>query len=106
MFYSDCTPLETTIKRQYADIKCSHTDTNNAECSGIPNSAVIPENTKKPQKLILVNRKVKLHEISEELKISEGSVFTFFHEHLSVRKLCSKWLPCLLTIDQKQHVND
>ena len=31
-------------------------------------------------------------EISKELKISEGSEFTILHEHLSVRKLCSKWV--------------
>ena len=65
-------------------------------------SAVVPENTKKLHKLILVNHKLKLHERAEELKISEGSIFTILHEHLSMRKLCSKWVPCLLTVNQKQ----
>ena len=47
-----------------------------------------------------------MHEISEEMKISEGSVFTILHEHLSMRKLRSKWVLCLLTVDQKQqHVD-
>ena len=45
-------------------------------------------------------------EIAEELKISEGSVFNILHEHLSMRKLCSKWAPCLLTVNQKQCVDD
>ena len=99
--------METTVKRWYADFKCGHTDTNDAEHSGRPNLAVVPENTKKLHKLILANRKLKLHEIAEELKISEGSVFTILHEHLSMRKLYSKWVPLLLTVDQKQQrVND
>ena len=34
--------------------------------------------------------------------ISEGNVFTILHEYLSMRKLCSKWVPRLLTVDQKQ----
>ena len=89
------------VKRWYADFKGGHTDTNDAEHSGCPNLAVVPENTKKLCKLILANRKLKLHGIAEELKISGGSVFTILHEHLPVRKLCSKWLPCLLTVDQK-----
>ena len=46
---SDSTPLETMVKRRYADIKCSCTDTNDAECSGCSNSAVVPENTKELQ---------------------------------------------------------
>ena len=46
-----------------------------------------------------------LSEIAEKLKISEGSVFTILHEHLLMRKLCSKWVLRLLTVTQK-HVND
>ena len=34
--------------------------------------------TPKNIKLVLANHKLKLHEIAEELKISEGSVFTIF----------------------------
>ena len=56
----------------------------------------------KLHKLILVNCKLKLHEIAEELKISEGSVFTILHEHLFMRKLCSKWVSRFLTVDKKQ----
>ena len=105
--YSDSAPLETMIKRWYTDFKHSRTDTNDAECSGYTNSAVVLENTKKLHKLILVDHKLKLHEIAEELKISEGSVFTILHEHLSMRKLCSKWVSHLLTVDQnRQHVNN
>ena len=69
------------------------------ECSGHPNSAVVLENTKKLNKLVFANCKLKLREIAEELKISEGSVVTILHEHLSMRKLCSKWVPRLLTVD-------
>ena len=50
--------------------------------------------------LVLVYRRLKLHEIAEELKISEGNVFTILHEHLSMRKLCLKLVPRLITIDQ------
>ena len=104
--YSDSSPLETMVKRWYADFKRYCTDTNDAECSGCPNSAVIPENTKKFHKLILANHKLKLFEIVEELKISEGSGFTILHENLSMRKLCSKWVQRLLTVNQKQQYVD
>ena len=81
----------------FADFKHGCTDTNHAECSGHPNSAVVPKNS---TKLSLADCNLKLREIAE-MKISEGSVFTILHEHLLMRKLCSKWMLNLLTVDQK-----
>ena len=52
--------------------------------------------------MVLADRKLKSREIADTLKISEGSVFTILHEHLNMRKLCSKWVPHLLKVDQKQ----
>ena len=100
--YLNYTPSEITVKRWYADFKRGCTDTNDAKRSGCQNSTVVPENIKKLHKLILADRKLKLCEIAEELKIPKDSVVTILHEQLSMRKLCSKRVPCLLTIDQKQ----
>ena len=94
--YSDSVSSDTPVKRWYTDFKRGRTDTNDAERS------VVPENTKNPNKLVFADRKLKLLEIAEELKISEGSVFTILHEDLSVRKLCPKWVPRLFTVDPKQ----
>jgi hypothetical protein len=49
----------------------------------------------------LNDRKVKLIEIAETLKISKKRVEHSVHEYFDMRKLCAK-LPRLLTIDQKQ----
>ena len=94
------------VKRWYADFKCDCTNTNDAERSGCPNSTVVLENTKKFHKLVLADHKSKLRETAEELKISEGSVFTILHEHFLMRKLSSKWVLRLLTLDQKQQCID
>ena len=61
---------------------------------------------KKLHKLVLADCKLKLCEIAEGLKITEGSLFTILHEYLSMRKHCSKWLLHLLTVDQKQQQVD
>ena len=71
--YLDSTPSETMVKRWYADFKCGCTDTNDAECLGCPNSAVVPESIKKLYKFVLADCKLKLHEIAEELKIFKNS---------------------------------
>ena len=45
--YLNSAPSEIMVKEWYADFKYSRTDTNDAEHSGHPNSAVVQENTKK-----------------------------------------------------------
>ena len=49
---------------------------------------------------------MKLRDLAGTLKISGGSVFTILHENLGTCKLLSKWVPRLLTPDQKQQVVD
>ena len=90
------------VEKWFADFKRGRTNTNDRERSGRPNSTVVSENKKKIHKMILAVRKLKLREIADTLKISEGSLFNILHENLSMRKLCSKWVSRLLTVDQKQ----
>ena len=91
--YPDSAPSKATVERWFAEFKCGRTSTEDAERSGRPNEVVTPENIKKAHKIILENRKVKLQEIADIMKMSKGSVFTILHEHLSMRKLFSKWVP-------------
>ena len=69
------------------------------------NLAVILENIKKVHEIVLVDVRLKLRVIIEELKISEGGVFTILHEYWPIRKTCSMWLPCLLSVDQNKNAS-
>ncbi|GFS56081.1 integrase catalytic domain-containing protein [Trichonephila clavipes] len=74
------------VTRWYVDLKSGRTDTKDAELSGHPNSTVVSENIKQVHKIVLADRKLKLCEIEEYLKISKGSIFTILHDHLSKHK--------------------
>jgi hypothetical protein len=50
----------------------------------------------------LNDRKVKLIELAETLKISKKCVGHIVHAYLDMLKLFAKWLPRLLTVDQNQ----
>ena len=105
--YGDSAPGKSTITDWYAEFKRGRTNTDDAERSGRRKSAVIPENITKVHKIVLSDRKLKLREIVDTLKISSGSVFTILHESLGMCKLFSKWVPRLFTPDQKkQRVED
>ena len=78
--------IKSTIIDWYAEFKYGRTNTDVAERSGRPKSAVVPENITKVHKRDLGNRKLKLREIADTLKISEGSVFTILYESLGMCK--------------------
>ena len=84
------------VEKWFTDCKRDRTNTDDAERSGRRYTAVVPENITKVHKIVLGDRKLKLREIADTLKISEGSVFTILHESLGMRKLFSKWVPRLL----------
>ena len=101
--YPDSAPSKRTICYWFVAFKRGRTDTDDSERSNRPIAVVTPENIQiQVHKLIISDRKLKLREIAETVKMSEGSVFTIMHEHLTIRKLFSKWVPRLLTVDQKQ----
>ena len=99
--YGDSASGKSTIIDWYAEFQHGHTNTDDAERSGRPKSALIPVNITKVQKIVLGHRKLKLREIADTLKISEGSVSTILHESLGMCKLLSKWVLRFLTLDQK-----
>ncbi|CAG9832211.1 unnamed protein product [Diabrotica balteata] len=79
--YRNSVPSITTIKRWFAEFKCGRTDTDDAERSGRPNDAVIPENIEEMLTISMENPKVKLQEIADTLKIlvSESSFPNGYH---------------------------
>ncbi|CAH2010652.1 unnamed protein product [Acanthoscelides obtectus] len=68
---------------------------------GAPTTAVTEENFDAVRKLIIEYRHVTYREIEASLKISKTSIQKILHEELGVRKLVSRWIPRLLTEEQK-----
>jgi len=49
---------------------------------------------------------MKVHEIPETIGISKEHVGYILHEELDMKKLCARWVPRLLTADQKTHSHE
>jgi len=52
--------------------------------------------------MVLDNRRMKMRDISEIIGISKERVGYILHEELDMKKLCARWVPRLLTADQKR----
>jgi histone-lysine N-methyltransferase SETMAR len=51
--------------------------------------------------MVLDDRWIKVCEIAETIGISKECVGYILHEELDMKKLCARWVSCLLTADQK-----
>lgn len=89
-------------RKWFAKFHTGHMSTEDDARSGRPKEAVTDENVKKIHKIILGDRKIRLIDKAEALKISKERVGHIIHEYLDMRKLCAKWVPRNLTFDQKQ----
>jgi histone-lysine N-methyltransferase SETMAR len=52
--------------------------------------------------VLLDDWRVKVREIAENIGISKESVWYILHEELDIKILCARWVPRLLTADQKR----
>jgi hypothetical protein len=98
----DSAPAKSTVDKWCAKFKQGEMCIESDAHSGRPKAAVSDENIKKVHKIILNDRKVKLIQIAKTLKISKKRFEHIVHEYLDMQKLCAKWVPRMLTIDQNQ----
>ncbi|CAH2005396.1 unnamed protein product [Acanthoscelides obtectus] len=94
-------PHQSTISRWYVEFKRGRVSLSNDRRVGAPKTAVTQENVDAVRKLIIEDRHVTYREIEASLKISKTSIQKISHEELGVRKLVSRWIPQLLTDEQK-----
>jgi histone-lysine N-methyltransferase SETMAR len=100
--YGDASPLFSTIKKWAAEFKRDRTSLVDDPREGRPKSATTPEIIEQVHDMILDDQRMKVREIAETIGISKDSVGYILHEELGMKKLCARWVPRLLTADQKR----
>lgn len=95
-------PTLRSVYNWYNEFKRGRTSLADEFREGRPISAVSPENIDAVRELIKQDRHVTYLEIQACLNISSTSVHSILHDHLAVRKVCSRWIPHNLTIAQKK----
>ena len=99
--YGDQTPSTSTVKRWAAEFKRGLKSIEDDPRGGRPPAATSPELCSAVEQLVMGNRRIKVHQIAEEVGISVGSVETILHEKLGLSKVCARWVPRMLTSVQK-----
>ena len=101
-YYLNSTPSYGMVQKWFTEFRCSRMSTETIPSPGRPNEITTAEMTNKIHDIVLNDPKVKMREIAEIVYISTEHVLNILHTHLCMRKLCARWVPRLLTIDQKR----
>ena len=71
--------------------------------SGRPSSPTGDDHIEKVRSVIRENRRLTVREVSEEVDICKSSCHTIFTEKLKMHRVVAKFVPRLLTEEQKQN---
>jgi len=99
--YGDSSPSFSTIKKWAAEFKRGRTSIEYDPREGRPKSATTPEIIEQVHDIVLDDGRMKVREIAETIGVSKERVGYILHEELDMKKLCARWMPRLLTADQK-----
>ena len=99
--YGKSSPSYSTVASWVSEFKRGWKDLNDEPRPGRPVSQSTAENVDKVHQLVLENRKISIECIVQETGLSTGTVHTILHEHLSMSKVCARWVPKMLTPDMK-----
>ncbi|UYV62056.1 hypothetical protein LAZ67_1007664 [Cordylochernes scorpioides] len=94
-------PSYSTVKKGVAAFKLGRISTEDEHRPGRPVESVTQENIDKIHDLVMLDRIMTVRKIEETLGIPKTTVDRILREHLGLRKLSARWVPKLLTPDQK-----
>ena len=95
-------PSYATVKKWAKEFKLGRESTEDAPRSGRPKTASTDENINAIHDLVMSDRRITVRKIAEECRLNYGSVDTILTETLGLHKVSARWVPRMLTLDQKR----
>jgi len=101
--YKDHAPSMTTNRYWFNEFKCGRTSVFDEEHPGRPIEVTTENMVNKIHDVVLADRRVKIREIADIVSISIERIQNILHENLGMKKLSARWVPRLLTVEQKRN---
>ena len=101
--YKDDAPSMTTIRFWFNEFKRGRTSIFDEKRPGRPIEVTTEDMVNKIHDIVLADRRVKIREIANIVKISTERIQNVLHETLGMRKLSARWVPRLLTLEHKRN---
>lgn len=100
--YGDPSPSMTTVRYWFNEFKRGRTTVFDEERPGRPSDVVTEEIVEKVHDIIIADRRTKVREVSQAVGISYGTAIKILKDKLRLRKVSARWVPRLLTPDNKR----
>lgn len=97
----DSCPSYETIRRWVVAIREGKEDLDDEDRSGRPITAKTEDVVKKVDDAVQQDRRLTTRQLSEMVGVSHNTIHKILTEELGKRKVCAKWVPHLLTEEQK-----
>ena len=104
--HGDTPPTLKTIYFWNNEFKRDRMLTKDETRPGSPVEATAPEMIKNIHHIVMEDRRINLRQVAEIFGISVSAVHNILHEKLEMKEMCARWVPRLLTIDEKRTRKD
>ncbi|UYV66242.1 hypothetical protein LAZ67_4000956 [Cordylochernes scorpioides] len=104
IYGESCLSQKKNIYKWVNEFKNGRITCTDIERPGRPSVTTTPSTINEVENLILEDRKISIFTIADNLNISYGTVHTIIKEQLQFRKICCRWIPHFLNLDQKLNI--
>ncbi|RUS85452.1 hypothetical protein EGW08_006785 [Elysia chlorotica] len=104
--YAEKCPNYSTVTHWVRKFKSGFLSVMDEPREGRPTSVVTEKNVSTVEGLVKQDRRITVKQLKSETRISVGSVEKILHDHLNLNKVSARWVPRLLTADQKKERDD
>ena len=98
----DDAPSCATIYRWIAEFQRGRESTEDVHRCGRPVDACTEGNVQRVNDVIMTDRRVTVRYVAECLKLSYGTTYHIITDILAYNKVCARWVPRMLTLENKQ----
>jgi len=99
--HGDTAPSYSTVKSWVQQFKMGRTSTKDEQHIGRPKTVTTSENIVKIYDQVRKDRRIKLRELADIVKIDIKQVWNILHNELHMKKLSARWVPRLLDLPKK-----
>ena len=104
--YQEECPSYETVKYWVRNFKSGFLSIHDSPREGRPKFVVTEDSVCQLKTLVLEDRRVTVKQLAAITKMSVGSIETILHDHLHMSKVSARWVPWLLTPNQKEQRAD
>ena len=98
----ESSPSYEVVKRWCREFKCGRESCEDAPRAGRPTTVTTQENVNKIHDMVTADRRLTIRHISETTGLAYGTVQSILSNELEMSKVSARWVPRMLTIDQKR----